>query len=630
MQSELTLLMFKRIILLSIFLSATTFIAKADSEPRLIIHLLDYLATDYSRAVENGVVVNEFEYTEMQEFAISINSLLLEVNDNDGSLKKLGDSLQALVLQKESPKTIAAQANLVKQSLVKITGISMAPTKWPSISKGKELYSANCLSCHGSEGMGNGPSALGLEPSPTNFTDYAHMSQKSPLQAYHTIRFGVEGTSMQPFHQLSDDDVWNLAFYISSLRYKQEEKEPSNTLNFETLATKTDLEIAKEFGTNNAELAYWRHFENKNTESKNHLDYATNMLIEAQALALAAKPKEARSASLKAYLEGIEPVEVSLKAQDPRLVQRIELEIGALRKLYTETPDENKIKSQTAKLIASINEGKTIMLAKKSSFWLTFSLAASVILREGLEAFLVIIIIISVLRKAGASAGIKYVHGGWILAVTTGVIGWFFTDKLLNISGMQRELLEGVIALVAVAILFYIGFWMHSKSEAQKWNEYVKTKIQALLNKQSMWGLSALAFLVVFREAFESVLFLSAISLEEGGEFKGAIGLGVLVAFAVVGVLAVIMLRFSKRIPIAQLFKFSALIIALLSIVLVGKGVHAIQESGYIGITAFPLNIRMGLLGIYPTVQTIMSQLFMLVLTIAVWKLQNRKKPALA
>ena len=232
------------------------------------------------------------------------------------------------------------------------------------------------------------------------------------------------------------------------------------------------------------------------------------------------------------------------------------------------------------------------------------------------------------LRKAGAPKGIKYVHGGWLTAVGLGVLGWMFTGQLLKMSGMQRELLEGIIALVAVAILFYIGFWMHGKSQAQKWNQYIKEKINKLLNKQSMIGLGALSFLVVFREAFESVLFLSAISLEEGGEHKGAIGLGVLIAFALVGVLAVLMLKFSKRIPITELFKFSAIIIAILSVVLVGKGIHAIQEAGYIGISAFPLNLRITLLGVYPTIQSIMAQIVMIAITIGVWQWQNRATPS--
>ncbi|MGB0429384.1 MAG: FTR1 family protein [Bacteroidia bacterium] len=617
--------MLRSTVLLLVLLT-NPFISKANTDPRLIIHLLDYVATDYSRAVNNGEIINEFEYAEMQEFSIQVNSLLKQVNADTTILLNLSKNLDSLIDYKASPKDVAKQSNLIKSTLIDATGISLAPTKWPSLKNGKTLYAANCMSCHGQNGDGNGPSAAGLDPSPTVFSDKAGMSEKSPLQAYHTIRFGVEGTSMVAFNQLSDEEVWDLSFYISTLRFQQTENTLDEKPDLEIIATSNDNKLISEHNFSGEKVAKARFFQPKK-ENESPLEYAKSMLLKAQDMAISGFGDEAIKLSLNAYLEGVEPVELSLSASNPRLVQSIELELGDLRKLYKNGRTE-AISKKTETVLALIVEAENTLGQKESSWWLTFSLAASVILREGLEAFLVIIIIISVLKKANAAKGIKYVHGGWLAAVGLGVLGWFFTGQLLKMSGMQRELLEGIIALVAVAILFYIGFWMHGKSQAQKWNQYIKEKINKLLNKQSMLGLAALSFLVVFREAFESVLFLSAISLEEGGEHKGAIGLGVLVAFALVGVLAVLMLRFSKRIPITQLFKFSALIIAVLSVILVGKGVHAIQEAGYIGISAFPINLRATLLGIYPTIQSILAQIAMIAITIGVWQWQNKLKPA--
>ncbi|MFY0673492.1 MAG: FTR1 family protein [Bacteroidia bacterium] len=620
--------MFRSSVLVVLFLSIIQ-ITKANSDPRLIIHLLDYVATDYGRAVDKGEIINEFEYAEMNEFSVQINALLKQVNGDTTKLLKLSGNLDSLINFKASPKAVALQSNLIKSTLIDETGISLAPTKWPNLENGKTLYAANCMSCHGQKGDGDGPSATGLDPSPTVFSDMEGMSEKSPLQAYHTIRFGVEGTSMVAFNQLSDNEVWDLSFYISTLRFEQAQNNLTKAPNLELLATTNDINLISKHNFSQETVSQNRLYQPKE-KSESPLVYAKNMLLKAQQFADNGNADEAIKASLNAYLEGVEPVELSLSASNPKLVQDIELELGELRKLYS-TNNNEVVAQKTEKVIELITEAENTLAQKESSWWLTFSLAASVILREGLEAFLVIIIIISVLRKAGAPKGIKYVHGGWIAAVAIGVVGWFFTGQLLKISGMQRELLEGIIALVAVAILFYIGFWMHGKSQAQKWNQYIKEKINKLLNKQSMIGLAALSFLVVFREAFESVLFLSAISLEEGGEYQSAIGLGVLVAFALVGVLAVLMLKFSKRIPITQLFKFSALIIAVLSIVLVGKGIHAFQEAGYVGISAFPLNIRITLLGLYPTIQSIAAQIAMIILTIGVWQWQNRaKKTAIA
>jgi high-affinity iron transporter len=619
--------MFRNTFLLLILFSSSL-ILKAESDPRLIIHLLDYVATDYGRAVKDGEVINEFEYAEMQEFSIQVKGLLKHVKGDTAALLSLSQNLDSLIADKAAPTEVAKQSNIIKSTLIDVTGISLAPTKWPSLENGKTLYAANCMSCHGAEGDGNGPSAAGLDPSPTVFSDIEGMSEKSPLQAYHTIRFGVEGTSMVAFNQLSDEEVWDLSFYISTLRFEQKQTTLKEAPNLELIATTNDIDLIDKHNLTHKSIADARFYQ-PNEKAQSPLEYAKTMLLKAQDLAISGFGEDAVNLSLNAYLEGVEPVELSLNASNPQLVQSIELELGELRRLY-KSGDTEAITKKTEVVLALIANAENTLGQKESSWWLTFSLAASVILREGLEAFLVIIIIISVLKKAGAPKGIKYVHGGWIVAVGLGVLGWIFTGQLLKMTGMQRELLEGIIALVAVAILFYIGFWMHGKSQAQKWNQYIKEKINKLLNKQSMLGLAALSFLVVFREAFESVLFLSAISLEEGGEHKGAIGVGVLVAFALVGVLAVLMLRFSKRIPITQLFKFSAIIIAVLSIVLVGKGVHAIQEAGYIGISAFPINLRITLLGVYPTIQSIIAQLAMIAITLGVWQWQNRSKPAIA
>jgi high-affinity iron transporter len=619
--------MFRNTFLLLILFSSSL-ILKAESDPRLIIHLLDYVATDYGRAVKDGEVINEFEYAEMQEFSIQVKGLLKHVKGDTAALLSLSQNLDSLIADKAAPTEVAKQSNLIKSTLIDETGISLAPTKWPSLENGKTLYAANCMSCHGANGDGDGPSAAGLDPSPTVFSDREGMSEKSPLQAYHTIRFGVEGTSMVAFNQLSDEEVWDLSFYISTLRFGQKQTTLKEAPNLELIATTNDIDLINKHNFTNKSIADARLYQ-PNEKARSPLEYAKTMLLKAQDLAISGFGEDAVNLSLNAYLEGVEPVELSLNASNPQLVQSIELELGELRRLY-KSGDTEAITKKTEVVLALIADAENTLGQKESSWWLTFSLAASVILREGLEAFLVIIIIISVLKKAGAPKGIKYVHGGWIVAVGLGVLGWIFTGQLLKMTGMQRELLEGIIALVAVAILFYIGFWMHGKSQAQKWNQYIKEKINKLLNKQSMIGLAALSFLVVFREAFESVLFLSAISLEEGDEHKGAIGVGVLVAFALVGVLAVLMLRFSKRIPITQLFKFSAIIIAVLSIVLVGKGVHAIQEAGYIGISAFPLNFRITLLGVYPTIQSIIAQLAMIAITVGVWQWQNRTRATVA
>jgi high-affinity iron transporter len=207
---------------------------------------------------------------------------------------------------------------------------------------------------------------------------------------------------------------------------------------------------------------------------------------------------------------------------------------------------------------------------------------------------------------------------------------WLAAGKLFTFSGADRELMEGLVALFSVGVLIYVGFWMHSKSEAGKWQAYVKNKIQNIARKESMIGLAFLSFLVVFREAFESVLFLSALSLEVGEAQQSAFGGGIVFAFILLGIISVLLLKYSKKLPIAKLFKYSAMIISFLAVVLTGKGLSAIQEAGNINITVLPFDFRLDALGIYPTYETLLGQLFILALTIALWTFGNRTKKAKA
>lgn len=612
----------------------TTFFASAENtnNGRLIVHLLDYVATDYVNAVSKGNIIDSFEYEEMLEFSTSISSLTAESKDQlSPQCTEMASTLDQLIKSQASPIEVGTTANLLKKKIIQGFGIEISPSNWPSIENGKLLYKSNCLACHGAAGNGQGPSAAGLEPAPTDFTDTELMQQKSPLQAYHTISFGVEGTSMAPFNTLSEEEKWDLAFYIHTIRAGMEQ-EPKNggQIPLTALASKNDVELQEEYKP--AVIRWFRAHSGGSQEetTESPLKKALRLINQAEEQVLVGNYEEARSHCLMAYLEGVEPVEQRIKAQSPQLVKDMELQMGLMRGAIEQRKAPEDISAIAKDIRELIETSEQYLEEAEPSFWLTFSLAASVILREGLEAFLVIIIVLSVLRKAGAHKGIKWVHGGWMTALGLGILSWFFVDRLIQLGGMQRELLEGIVALFAVTILFYIGFWMHGKTEARKWSEYVKKRINNLIDKQSMWGLAALSFLVVFREAFESVLFLSAISLDKASNTSSALGLGVLFAFVIVGLVAYLMLKYSKNIPISQLFKVSALLIAVLSVILAGKGVHAIQETGYINVTAFPVHINIAVLGVYPTLQTIGAQLFVLVATWTVWRFQNRKVAATA
>jgi high-affinity iron transporter len=258
-------------------------------------------------------------------------------------------------------------------------------------------------------------------------------------------------------------------------------------------------------------------------------------------------------------------------------------------------------------------------------------MAISILLREGLEAFLVIMVIMGIIKASGLSSPMKYIHAGWIVAVLAGVIMWVIGGQLIQSHMAQVELMEGVIALVAVFMLLYIGFWLHGKSEVSKWKAYVTDKVKNITGTQSLIGLFALSFFVVFREVFESVLFLSAINIESGGKQEHAIILGVIIAFIIVIGMAWVLLKFSARLPIPKLFKISSIVMGALAVILAGKGIHSFQETGHLpihGLTFLPRAELFELFGIFPTVETLIAQLLILGIVIYIMKYVNRTKIA--
>ncbi|HEU4549740.1 MAG TPA: FTR1 family protein, partial [Rhizomicrobium sp.] len=156
--------------------------------------------------------------------------------------------------------------------------------------------------------------------------------------------------------------------------------------------------------------------------------------------------------------------------------------------------------------------------------------------------------------------------------------------------------------------LLTVGIWMHGKAQAGEWQRYIREKMAKALSGRSAWLLFGLAFVVVYREVFETILFYAALAAQNNG---GAMLAGALTACVALGAIAWLMLRYSRTLPIAKFFTYSSWLMALLAVVLVGKGIAALQEAGIVNITPLRLGPRLELLGLFPTMQTIAAQAIM-------------------
>lgn len=628
---------------------STTPAEEPDQRLRTFVNLLDYIGKDYPNAVEQGKIINDFEYREMVDFGQQIADLHRQLRDgiNQPQFTNLNTNianLQRTIQAKAPADTVQKWTNSIKDQVLALGLIKVSPQQWPDLSKGRNIYQTHCQSCHGAKGFGDGPLASELSPPPTSFRDSVNADNLSPLQAYNTIRLGLEGTAMRAFSELSNQEAWEVAFYINSLNYntpvsdsvkKQVKTTLADTVSLKTVSLFTNKKWKKLMLEQNINpktgMAVIRHLaqDPSGTSHQNSLPTALALLEKSQQSYANKAFTEARRYALDAYLDGVEPVESQINAIDPELTKEIESKMLGLRSAIKNRVDEETFATNIEAATLTIQQAQQLLNNQQYTFWLNFMLAASILLREGLEAFLIIMIILSVLRSVDAGHAAKYIHGGWIIALIAGGGGWLIVQSFIQMSSLQRELMEGIGAMVAVAMLLYIGYWMHSKTHTSQWTQFIKEHIHKLVETENLWGLALLSFIVVFREAFESIIFLSSIGLKSaGGGNTGIYAALVTVAFIITGI-GYIYKKFTKNIPVRQLFRYSSFMLAVLALILIGKGVRSLQEAGYIEIANLPIDWwSFPLLGIYATWPTVIAQLIIGFVIAVLWYYSRRMSVA--
>lgn len=599
--------------------------------------MLDYIAVDYPAAVENRRIVNPAEYAEMQEFSATTTRLIgeLPASPARADLSRQAAGLQRLIATKSPPAVIATAARGLAADLIKSHPTPLAPATAPDYARGRALFAQHCASCHGTTGDGHGPQSAGLDPPPIAFADEARARERSIFALYQVIGQGLDGTSMASFAELAAQDRWALAFYAGSLAYPEDQAvagkalwdgdaDLRKTMTLEKLTTATPAGLAMQIGEDQARqlTAYLRrHPEATAAQAEGKLTLARTTLDEALAAYARGDRKAATDLALSAYLDGFEPLEAVLSARDKALMIRIEGAMADLRAGIARGEPVGMVKERVATLDRLFADAEAALAPGGASATSAFAAAFTILLREGLEALLVVVAMIAFLTRADRRDVLPYVHAGWAAALGAGAATWAAATWLITISGVSRELTEGFGGVVAALVLLWIGIWMHGKSKAEAWQRYIREKLGRALNRRSAWFLFALAFIVVYREAFETILFYAAIWSQGSGR---AILAGALGAVAALAIIAFAITRYSRTLPIGKFFAYSAALIAVLAVVLIGKGSAALQEAGYLPVTPWPGFPRNEFLGLYPTRETMMAQLAMIVL-LALGILWNRR-----
>src|SRR3954447_21031933 len=250
-----------------------------------------------------------------------------------------------------------------------------------------------------------------------------------------------------------------------------------------------------------------------------------------------------------------------------------------------------------------------------------FIQAAVILLREGLEAMLVIAALAAYLTRAGAGHRINALYGGALAAVGASIVAaWLFAT--LN-SGEHSDILEGAIILVAAALMLYVSGWLMVKQDPKGWQDYLAHKADGALAQDTVWAVAALAFLAVFREGAETVLFINALAGAEGGWSAGlfaglgAATIGLVVLFYFINLIA-------RKLPLRPLFIITSAFLFAMAIKFIGEAVQEFQEQAIIPVTDVKGSAFFSAIGLNPSIEALSIQFLVILFALATYSVFQR------
>ncbi|MDH1441506.1 FTR1 family protein [Pseudomonas sp. GD03721] len=545
------------------------------------LHLIGYIGADYPATVVDGQVVDASEYQEQLEFLDVLQGLIIALPAQAGraELEQDVSNLHQAITQRQSGDEVASAARALGARLAEFYQVSLTPVLTPDPQRGAPLYAQHCSVCHGDTGLGDGPAGIGLEPAPANLRDTARMDRLSLYDLYNTLGLGIEGTDMPAFaDQLDERQRWDLASYIASFTATAAQGQARFAMS--ELAGRTPAEIAAAGGDVAAFRAQRAHPLLEQRGPQQLIGYTRATLERSLQAYRDGDREQAYDLSVGAYLEGFELLESALDNLDAVQRKTTERALMAYRQALQDGASVGVAAQALEQVKIELDKSATLLADGAMDDSLSFFASLLILLREGLEAILVLAAILAFLRNTGQQQAVRSVHIGWGLALLAGVATWAVAAYLIDISGAQRELLEGATALFASVVLLWVGVWMHDRRHAAAWQDYIKS---SLVGGGGRFGFAVLAFFSVYRELFEVILFYETLWLQAGPAGHGAVLAGAAAALVLLLGLAWVILRGSRKLPLATFFGINAVLLCVLSVVFAGHGVVALQEAGMLG-----------------------------------------------
>lgn len=306
-----------------------------------------------------------------------------------------------------------------------------------------------------------------------------------------------------------------------------------------------------------------------------------------------------------------------------------EYKFSVIKKLMTNGAPEAEIKKEIDELVGMLREdavklgGTGKQQGPSEVFWPTFL----ILVREGFEAILVIGAITAYLNKSGNGSKTTVVYYGSFLAILASLLTAIAINQIFNIGGANQEIMEGVTVLIAVVVLLSVCRWMISKADTKAWQSYIEGKVQHSVSGGNALSLGLAAFLAVYREGAEVVLFYQAL-LSDVGAHIDAVWMGFGAGCVALAVIYGVIHYGSMKIPLKPFFLGTSIFMYCLAVSFAGSGVNKLQAGGVVGVTLIPGMEAIDLLGIYPTWETLLPQIALVLLAIGGVMVRRRRQSA--
>lgn len=322
--------------------------------------------------------------------------------------------------------------------------------------------------------------------------------------------------------------------------------------------------------------------------------------------------------SRSAYLDSYETIELPLRPIDPDFTLDMEIKFAELRNRIQQQSPYEQVEGKTIEIRRGLDESERLVSGiGLVAPTIAFSSSFSIIFREGLESALIIGAIITYLEASRNERFKRHVYYGIVFAILATIATWFVAESLIEISGANRALVEAIAGISAVAVLFWVSFWVLNKIETKRWIEFVKAKVWKATTTGSVLIFSMLSFFTVYREGFETVLFYQAM-LSFAKYMELYVVLGMIAGLAVIVAVAVIIREVGRKLPLKVLFGLTMGVGAYMSIVFIGNAVREFQEIDFVPTTPLlgiipRLDINLATMtGIHPTLETVVAQFALL------------------